>query len=151
MTRIGLLWHIKGMRNLAALSFLLGLGAFSYSFADQPPATPTASAQSTPASSATTAAATTAAASATTPTASVKTTAGDDAQSVAQVHRLRSAGYKPRVKDGATLWCKQQTTLGSRLTQVDYCGSADQIEHSIQDSKDAVEAAQRRVTEHQSN
>jgi hypothetical protein len=134
------------MRKLAALSIILGLGAFSSSFADDPPATSTAAAQSTPASSATTAVATTA----TAPPASAKTTSSDVA-SVAQVHRLRSAGYKPKVKDGTTVWCKQQTALGSRLTQVEFCGSADQIEQNIQDSKDAVEVAQRRVTEHQSN
>jgi hypothetical protein len=132
------------MSKLAALSFVLGIGAFSCSFADDP--TPTASAQSIPASSATTAAATTA----TAPPTSEKTSAADAAL-VAQIHRLRSAGYKPKVKEGSTIWCKQQTALGSRLTQVEFCGSADQIEHSIQESKDAVEEAQRRVTQHQSN
>ncbi len=135
------------MRNLAALSFILGLGAFSYSFADNPPSASTASAQSTPASSATTAAG----ATATAPPASDNKKTLADAALVAQVHRLRSAGYKPKVKDGVTIWCKQQTALGSRLTQVEMCGSPEQVEQSIQDSKDAVETAQRRVTEHQSN
>ena len=133
------------MRNLAALSLVLGIGAFSYSFADDAPPAST-SAQSTAASSATSAAATTA----TAPPASEKTTAADAALA-AQIHRLRSAGYKPKVKNGETIWCKQQTALGSRLTQVEICGSPHQVEQSIQDSKDAVEAAQRRVTEHQSN
>jgi hypothetical protein len=71
---------------------------------------------------------------------------------VAQVHRLRSAGYKPKVKDGSTIWCKQQTALGSRLSQVEICGSPDQVEQSIQESKEAVEEAQRRGTmQHPSN
>ena len=134
------------MRYQAALSLFLCLGAFSPSFAADPP-----SASAEPAQSSAVSSAPAAAASATTaPAASEKTTAADVALA-AQIHRLRSAGYKPKVKNGETIWCKQQTALGSRLTQVEICGSPDQVEQSIQDSKDAVEEAQRRVTQHQSN
>ena len=143
MTCIRHLWHIYTMRHLAALSFAVSLGAFSYSLAADPP-----SASAPPAQSATAPVAATTAATA--PTVSDHKTAADAALA-AQIHRLRSAGYKPKVKDGATIWCKQQTALGSRLSQVEICGSPDQVEQSIQDSKDAVETAQRRVTEHQSN
>jgi hypothetical protein len=126
------------MRYPAALSLFICLGASSHSFAADPPSASAEAAQSSAVSNAPPA------------VASVKPTAADSAL-VAQVHRLRSAGYKPKVKDGATIWCKQQTALGSRLSQVEICGSADQIEQSIQDSKDAVEEAQRRVIQHQSN
>jgi hypothetical protein len=138
------------MRYPAALSLLLCLGASFDCFAADAPSEPAEPAQSSAASNAPPAAPAAVATAATTPAASAKTSAADAAL-VAQVHRLRSAGYKPKVKDGATIWCKQQTSLGSRLTQVEICGSADQVEQSIQDSKDAVETAQRRVTERQSN
>ncbi len=134
------------MRMQAVLFVSLSLGAFSQGFADDPPATSAAPVQATAASSNTSTAVTTA----TTPPASDNKAAADAAL-VAQTHRLRTAGYKPKEKNGVTLWCKQDTALGSRLTQVERCGSPEQIEQSVQDAKDAVEKMQRRVTERQSN
>ena len=146
MTQIRRLWHIYAMRYQAALSFVLCLGAFSHSFAADPPSAPAAPAQATAVSSPTTAASATATAP---PASDVKTAA--DAALVAQTHRLRTAGYKPKVKDGGTIWCKQETALGSRLAQVERCGTPEQIDLSTRNAKDAVETMQRNVTQHQSN
>lgn len=133
------------MRYQTVLGVALCLGAFSPGFAADPPATSSAPAQATAASSDTS----TAAATATTPPASDKAAA--DAALVAQTHRLRSAGYKPKVKDGTTLWCRPETALGSRLSQVERCGTPEQIDQSVRDAKESVEKMQKNVTQRQSN
>lgn len=145
LTPNGHLWHICAMRYQAALFIFLCLGAFSQSFAVDPPA-PSTPVQATAAAGGTP----TASATATAAAASDKNTAAEAALAT-QTHRLRSAGYKPKVKDGVTVWCKQETALGSRLSQVERCGSPEQIEQSMQDAKDSVERMQKNVTQHQSN
>jgi hypothetical protein len=130
------------MRTSIALFALLSTGLLTQALADEPSAAPAAAAT----------AAQSGAASATTPAAADPKAAAtlSDAATVAQIHRLRSAGYKPQIKNGETQWCKAQMETGSRLTHVNVCGTADQIEQSIQDAKDTVEKIQRDVTEHKS-
>jgi len=132
------MWHTTSpMRYSIPLFVSLCLGTLSHSFAaDTAPATPAVPA--TPAQSAVApnaAAATTAAAAS--PAADAAAAAA-----AAQAKRLRSAGYKPKTKNGQTVWCKQVTEIGSRLAQADQCGTPDQIEQAMQDSKDAVERMQ---------
>jgi hypothetical protein len=132
------------MRTSIALFVLLSTGLLTYAIADEPSAAAAPAAAATPAQSG--------APPATTPAAAEpKATATlSDAAAVAQIHRLRSAGYKPETRNGEAQWCKQQTAIGSRLAQVKNCGTADQIEQAIQDAKDTVEKIQRDVTEHKS-
>jgi hypothetical protein len=68
-----------------------------------------------------------------------------------QEHVLRTAGYKPRVRNGETIWCRQETATGSRLAQQERCGTPEEIERSVQEAKDTMEKLQRTVTQHQSN
>ncbi len=145
LTPIGNLWHIYAMRYQAVLTVALCLGAFSPGFAADPPAISAASAQATAASADASAAAT----AATTRPASDKAAAV--AALVAQTHRLRTAGYKPKVKDGTTIWCRAETALGSRLSQVERCGTPEQIDQSVRDAKEAVQNMQKNVTQRQSN
>jgi hypothetical protein len=147
LTQIRHLWHIYAMRFQAALSLSLCLGAFSHSFAAEPPAASAAPAQSSAVSSAPAAAAT----AATAPAASDNKTAKNGAAMSSQEHVLRTAGYKPRVRNGTTIWCRQETAIGSRLAQQERCGTPEEIERSVQEAKDTVEKLQRTVTERQSN
>jgi hypothetical protein len=147
LTPISHLWHIYAMRNLAGLSVLLCLGAFSYSFAADPPPASTAPAESTATPSAPAAAAT----AATTPPASDNKAAKNGSGMTQQEHVLRTAGYKPRVRNGTTIWCRQETAIGSRLAQQERCGTPEEIERSVQEAKDTVEKLQHTMTEHQSN
>lgn len=77
--------------------------------------------------------------------------AAADGALAAQTHRLRTAGYKPRVKNGVTVWCRQETALGSRLAQVESCSSPEEIDQAAQNAKDTVEKMQRNTSQHQSN
>lgn len=124
------------MRYQTIFLTALCLGGFSASFAAEP-GTPATPAQPTmPAATAATGDTNKAAA---------------DAALAAQTHRLRSASYKPRVKNGVTVWCRQETALGSRLAQVESCGSPEEIDQAAQSAKDTVEKMQRNTTQHQSN
>ena len=139
------------MRYQAALfgSLYLGslyVGAFSQSFAADPPATTIEPAPAAAPSSETSTPPTPAA----TPSASQSKVA-DDAAGAAQSHRLRAAGYKPRVRNGTTVWCRPETALGSRLAQVERCGTPEQIDRSVQNAKEAVENMQKNVTQRPSN
>lgn len=131
LTPIGNLWHIYAMRYQAILTVAPCLGAFSPGFAADPPATSAVSAQAT--------------------AASADTSAAAGAALVAQTHRLRTAGYKPKVKDGTTIWCRAETALGSRLSQVESCGTPEQLDQSVRDAKEAVQNMQKNVTQRQSN
>jgi hypothetical protein len=135
------------MRYPAGLSLLLCLGAFSHSFAADPPSVSTAPAEPTATTSAPAAATTTA----TAPAASNNKTAKSGTGMTPQEHVLRTAGYKPRVRNGETIWCRQENTTGSRVEQQERCGSPEEIERSVQEAKDTVEKLQRTVTQHQSN
>jgi hypothetical protein len=68
-----------------------------------------------------------------------------------QEHVLRTAGYKPRVRNGTTIWCRQENATGSRVEQQERCGTPEEIERSVQQAKDTVEKLQRNVTQRQSN
>jgi hypothetical protein len=135
------------MRYPAALSLFLCLGAFSHSFAADPPSVSTAPAEPAATTSAPAAATTTA----TAPAASDNKPAKNAAGMTPQEHVLRTAGYKPRVRNGTTIWCRQETAIGSRLAQQERCGSPEEIERSVQEARDTVEKLQHTVTERQSN
>jgi hypothetical protein len=131
------------MRYQTALSLFLCLGAFSHSFAADPPSASTAPPQSSAVSSAAT--------TSTAPAASDNKGAKNGGAMSPQEHVLRTAGYKPRERNGTTIWCRQETAIGSRLAQQERCGTPEEIERSVQQAKDTVEKLQHTVTERQSN
>ncbi len=140
------------MRYQSAMSLFLCLGTFSLSFAADPPSTSTEPAQTSVVS---TAPPVSPAAAAATPAPSDKPSDNKAAKNGTgmspQEHVLRTAGYKPRLRNGETIWCRQETAIGSRLAQQERCGTPEQIERSVQEAKDTVEKLQHTVTERQSN
>jgi hypothetical protein len=44
---------------------------------------------------------------------------------------LRSAGYKPEMRNGAKLWCRKEPVLGSRLAEQKNCGTAEELRQSV--------------------
>ena len=58
--------------------------------------------------------------------------------------RLRSQGYKPKVVNGTTFYCRGEVTLGSHFEK-QVCGTADQMERVTRDSKDMLDDIQRRA------
>jgi hypothetical protein len=48
--------------------------------------------------------------------------------------------------DGEQIYCRKDTALGSRLTQVKYCGTIEQLKLAEQRTKQGVSDAQRQQT-----
>ena len=98
------------------------------------PASPAATAPGTapaPATQAATPAAATAAAPATT------TDSVDE-------KNLRSAGYKPEMRNGVNVWCRKEPVLGSRLAEQKNCGTAEQLRQSVQEIQNRIQDTQHR-------
>jgi uncharacterized protein involved in type VI secretion and phage assembly len=119
------------MRYPIALSISLCLGALAPSFAAEPaaPATP-ATAVATPAAQA----------DASKGAEAAKT---QSAELDAQAKRLRAAGYKPKVQNGQTVYCRKEAVVGSRFPQ-EVCGSAESIDKVTQNGKDLADDVQRK-------
>jgi hypothetical protein len=60
----------------------------------------------------------------------------------AQTKRLRSAGYKPEVHNGVTVFCRNEKKIGS-FFETKTCGDGDMIERAAQEAKDSVQKNQR--------
>ena len=58
-----------------------------------------------------------------------------------QMKNLRAAGYKPQVRNGETLFCRNEPVLGSRLEKR-VCGTAADIERSTLNSQELAERIQ---------
>ena len=58
--------------------------------------------------------------------------------------RLRTAGYKPEMANGVKIWCRTENTLGSRLAQQKNCGTAQDLERSVQETRNRLEGTQNR-------
>ena len=87
----------------------------------------------------------------TSPSATAPTTAGnatDDAAKVGeqetQIKKLLSQGYRTKVVNGTTIYCRSETVLGSRFGS-QLCGTADDLEKSNRSSKDAAGDVQRKA------
>jgi hypothetical protein len=106
------------------------------------PATPAAAPAEAAKSSAMTAATT--ATDAASPDAA-KAAADAEAKAKSQEKRMRGRGYKPSVRNGTTLWCRNETQLGSHFTQ-SVCGTADDIDRTEQAAKDTTTDMQNHVT-----
>lgn len=136
--------------DLVALT-LLGVGGAALAAADPRPttqperdATPAASVteSASPAANTTTAAAAPSAASspAAAQPAAPKTAA--PALSVDE-QRLLSQGYKPQMRNGEKIYCRREAQLGSRISDVQHCGTVAQLTTATRNGKDYTEQAQR--------
>src|SRR5579862_9615657 len=65
-------------------------------------------------------------------------------QDAAEESRLRTAGYKPQMVNGVKVWCRTENTLGSRLAQQKNCGTAQDLERSVQETRNRIEGTQNR-------
>ncbi len=131
------------MRHPKFLIIFLCTAGVSAAYAVEPATTPAA----TPSETSQSAAAPSAAAAAAPATPAQRDSKPDDASKdvllAAQIKRVRSAGYKPKkMKDGTQVYCKTEATLGSHF-QREECGTADDLDRSIRDSKDLVESMQK--------
>jgi ABC-type sugar transport system substrate-binding protein len=132
--------------RLIALFTLLGAGVFTVALADTP-ADPAAASPAAPAATSTsstpaTAAATSAnAATASSPAHSAAASAGES--DTALEKRLTNSGYKPRMRNGHKVWCKQQGELGSRLGGQEVCGTPDELRLNVQQQQDNVRSVQK--------
>ncbi|HEX3911934.1 MAG TPA: hypothetical protein VHW71_00390 [Steroidobacteraceae bacterium] len=59
----------------------------------------------------------------------------------AQTKRLKAAGYKPQVRNGVTLFCRNETKIGTRF-ETKICADGDVIEKAAQDAKDVMQKVQ---------
>ncbi len=132
----------------SALLSLLGAGLLSIALADtpaEPAATPAAApaaapvAPGPPASTAAPAAASNAATAASAATTNAAASRESDA---ALEKRLTNSGYKPKTRNGATVWCKREAELGSRLGGQEVCGTPDELRRNAQEQQDAVRSVQ---------
>jgi len=131
------------MRQRPIYLMLLCLGVNSHVRAADPPA-PSSSAvqpgQPAPAAAATAPSTTVSSAAATADLQKSEPGAKSDVTPL-QMKTLRSAGYKPEVRNGQTLFCRAEHVLGSRLEKK-VCGTAADIERSTQNSQELAERIQ---------
>jgi hypothetical protein len=73
--------------------------------------------------------------------AATKTTAA--AALSADEQRLIAKGYKPQMRNGEKIYCRREAPLGSRISDVQHCGTVSQLATATQDGKDYVEKTQR--------
>jgi hypothetical protein len=124
-TRCGIPASMKHPKLFIAL---ICVGPASTAFASDPPTPPPAvAAESAPASNAPPAA-----------TAAPDTAAARAAKAQEeQTMRLRKLGYKPKVRNGATFFCKETQLTGSRLSTT-VCSDGDTIERLVITSQDQL-------------
>ena len=123
------------MRHLKLLLVSLCVGALSQALAADPPPPPPA-VPATPVSSAPPTLSTAAASAAKPQDATAA------ASLEAQTKRLRSAGYKPEVHNGVTLFCRNEQKMGTRF-ETKTCSNGDDIERAARDAKDTIKNTQR--------
>ena len=132
------------MRIAAALLACLGAGALTSALADPaadaPPGKPAAT--EAPAAAAPAASASTAAPQ---PAASDRTVL-NKAELDKDAQHFLAEGYKPEMHNGEQIYCKKETALGSRLTQVKNCGTIEQLKLAEQKTQAGVSDAQRQQT-----
>jgi hypothetical protein len=138
--------------DLMVLAMSLGIGAVSTAWsseeppATQPPAAPAAtapsSAVSTPATQPSIGTAAGAAASAAPETIpDAKPGSGKEAGTEVQIKELRSRGYKAENRNGTTVWCRTETSLGTRF-ETKKCATADDLDMAKQRGKDFTSTIQ---------
>ena len=133
------------MRSINGLLILLSAGVASQALAADPPAPPaqSAAAATTSAAPPTSAAATAPAVPTAAPTAAKTDAATNNGRTETQVKTLRSAGYKPEMHNGQTLWCRRETQVGTRFEKKT-CGTADELEQLTKESQEMVTRVQQK-------
>jgi hypothetical protein len=66
---------------------------------------------------------------------------GKDAGTEQQIRELRSRGFKAENRNGTTVWCRTETTMGSRFT-TKKCATADDLDMARQRGKDFTSTIQ---------
>lgn len=127
------------MRQTQVFLILLCVGAGSHVLAADPPA-PAPTAAVTPAA---TPAATAAAAGSAANSAKADAAPKSDVTE-AQTKALRSAGYKPEVSKGQTLYCRREAQIGTRF-ESKVCGTYEEIQRSIQNSQELATRIQQKA------
>ncbi|HEY6823975.1 MAG TPA: hypothetical protein VI195_06010 [Steroidobacteraceae bacterium] len=138
-------------RSIAAMLTLLGAGLLPVALADPPadpgvtaPAAATAAAAAPAATSTSSTAATAASSNAAASSTAAHTAAASTAETDAALEkRLTNSGYKPRMRNGTKVWCKQQGELGSRLGGQEVCATPDEWRRAVRENQDVVEHIQR--------
>jgi hypothetical protein len=59
-----------------------------------------------------------------------------------RVKQLLAKGYRPATRNGEIMYCKTEQELGSRIAAKKVCGTVDELQSRVQDSKDAAERVQ---------
>jgi hypothetical protein len=111
----------------------------------QPPVPQTTAAQPAPAADPAPATGTPHSDAAAPPTAASDADVAAQKEAADEAKRLRGMGWKPRVQNGVTVYCKKEDVIGSRFP-TENCGSARDIEARMQDSQQAVSKIQRQFT-----
>lgn len=80
------------------------------------------------------------------PTASTKAESDTKKREISdeRAKALRSAGYRPEVRNGETLYCRREAVLGTRLEKK-VCGSAEEIELSTRNSQELANRIQQKA------
>jgi hypothetical protein len=116
------------MRFLIGALAVVAAGTVTLAVAD-PPAAPAAAA-------APTAATDSAAANTASATSAASTPSADD-------KALRAQGFKPKMRSGQKLYCREEPMLGSRVQVKETCGTPEQLKNRTDSARDATEQSQR--------
>jgi hypothetical protein len=124
------------MRYFSTIALSISLLPLSLVNAGEPDVKTSPPAQTSQASSAP--------ASATAPAVAVNAAAdtAKDGDQEGQVKRLRAMGYRPKMVNGTTMYCRGEAVLGSRFEK-QRCGTADDLDKATRNSQDTVGDIQR--------
>jgi len=111
------------MRFLVAALAVMAAATVSLAIAD-PPATPVPATDS---------------ASAAKTTSATSTTSGPSTDEKA----LMAQGFKPKMRSGQRLYCREEPVLGSRVQVKETCGTPEQLKNRTDSARDATEQSQR--------
>lgn len=127
------------MRLFVAALAAVGAGAMSLALAD--PSATTSATEAAPVTAPSPSAPATAASPATPVTPSSAAKAATPEVDPLEKHLL-AEGYHPEMQNGQKVYCRKETTLGSRLGGQKSCGTADQIKLREDQTKESVTKAQ---------
>jgi hypothetical protein len=124
------------MRYLSTIALSISLLPLSLVNAGEPDVKTSPPAQTAQASSAP--------ASATAPAVAVNAAAdtAKDGDQDGPIKRLRARGYRPKMVNGTTMYCRGEAVLGSRFEK-QRCGTADDLDKATRDSQNTVGDIQR--------
>ena len=128
------------MRSVIGILVCLGVGAISLALADP------SNTQDTSAAPAAAPAAATPAASASAPAAAPQATAAAAATPATQdkdEKRLLAMGYRAKIRNGVKVFCRSDDVIGSRLAQVEHCGTVADLKAAQNATREDAEDLRR--------